>query len=55
MSNKLAIANELQGMKNVLGGIVRMTIIKRNLHLSLEPAKSLFQEERVKVSFLNSV
>jgi len=31
MSSKSTTANELQGMKNVLGGIVQRTIIKRTL------------------------
>ena len=33
MSSKSTTANELQGMKNVLGGMLQMTIIKRSLSL----------------------
>jgi hypothetical protein len=48
MSSKLTTANELQGMKDALGGIVQMTIIKRNLSLWWKPVSQHFQEGALK-------
>jgi len=45
MSSKLTTANEHQGMKNAIGGVVQMTIIKRNLLLWWGSISQTFQEE----------